>query len=111
MRPFLETYPYGSQRAALAPPPSDATVGVVLSPGVSRTVALPAGARFVAMSFTGDAWVRFGTASVTAAVPAGLVADGSAPELNPAARRIPDDATHVALVTEVAAKGSLAFWS
>lgn len=111
MRPFLESYPYGSQRGALAPPPSDAPVGVVLNPGVSRTLALPAGARFVALSFTGDVWVRFGTAAVAAAVPAGLVVDGSAPELNPAARRIPDDATHVALVAEAAAKGSLAFWS
>jgi hypothetical protein len=111
MRPFLETYPYGSQRAALAPPASDATIAVALAPGVARSLALPVGARFVALSFTGDVWVRFGNAGVTAAAPAGVTADGTAPELNPDARRIPDDATHVALLAEAAAKGSLAFWS
>lgn len=111
MRAFLEPFPLGTHRAAMAPQPSDAPVAIVLAAGSSKAVAVPAGAAFVALSFTGDVWARFGAAGVAAAVPTADVTNGSAPVLNPDARRIPDGATHLALIAEAACKGSLEFWS
>jgi hypothetical protein len=111
MRAFLEPFPMSTNRGAMAPLPSDAPIAVVLAAGASKAVAVPADARFVGFSFTGDVWARFGAAGVSAAVPAADVADGTAPVLNPDARRIPDGATHVALVADAACRGSLEFWS
>lgn len=55
-------------------------------------------------------FVRFGDSEATAAIPLASSADGAAAELNPAARRIPDGATHIALVAVASCVGSISFY-
>lgn len=103
MRSFLEDYPNGSGRGALAPQVSDYVDARVLGAGANEVHAIPAGAAFVNFSADGDFYVKFGTSNaVTAAVPAADVTDGSAPILNPGSRRIPNGATHIALIAAAA---------
>lgn len=111
MRQFLHNpQDHGGPRAALAPVVPDYVDARVLAANTSEVFAIPAGARYVVFSFTADFWAKFGTSGVTAAVPSADMTDGAAPELNPAARRIPDGITHLALVAEAAVKGSLSFF-
>jgi hypothetical protein len=56
-----------------------------LAAGVAETIAAPNGARYVLLACTADFYVNW--QGQTAAVP-GDIADGSAPELNPAMRYI-----------------------
>jgi hypothetical protein len=110
MRDFLSRTAAMPTRAGLAPLPSDHVCALNLTPGVSERVAVPAGARFVNIVGSADVYVRFGGEAVAAAVP-GDVADGSASALNPATRQIPEDVTHIAAISEVAARVTLEFWS
>ena len=111
MRSFREQHPFGSHRAAFAPPPSDHVDPIVLAAGASQAHPVPAGAEYVLFSFDGDVYVRFGaSASVTASVPGASAVSGDGSELNPAARRLPLGTTHVALVADAARKGSLSFY-
>lgn len=94
----------GAATAALTR--SDASLVVTLAAGQAKTVAVPEGARVVLFSATGDVWVRFGAA---AAVPAADVLDGSAPELNPAAREIAGVAS-IGLAAPSACLANLVFY-
>ncbi|MBB6308897.1 hypothetical protein [Xanthobacter tagetidis] len=109
MRDFLSRTAAMPTRAGLAPLPSDHVCALLLVPGVSERVVVPAVARFVNIVGTADIYVRFGGADVVAAVP-GDVADGTAPTLNPATRQLPDTVTHIAAISEVAARVTLEFW-
>ena len=107
MLTFLEGYPYGSNRAALAPPASDHVDARVLAAGVAETHTVPAGARYVVFSATADFYAKFGAA---AAVPAADVTNGTASALNPTQRRIPDGATTIGLIAPAACVVTLSFW-
>ncbi|WP_029008336.1 hypothetical protein [Azospirillum halopraeferens] len=86
--------------------PSSHRLAVVLTAGGSRTVAVPAGARFVLINATGPLWVQYGAA---ATVPAADITNGTAPELNPAARWI-EGITTLGLAAPGACAASLAFY-
>lgn len=111
MRQFVENYPYGSNRGSITPQPPDYVDARVLSAGSAKRHAVPEGARFVSFSATMDFYALFGDSSVVAAVPSTDVTNGTAPELNPMARKIPDATTHISLVAEAAGKVTLSFWS
>jgi hypothetical protein len=96
-------------RSSFAPEPSDVVNAVELAAGVPVTQPIPEDANFIIFSSTTDIFVRFGEDDVSAAVP-GTIADGSAPELNPGARAIPSDATHVALIAPAAGVATLSFY-
>ena len=97
-------------RFALAPTASDFVNAMDLAIATSETQAIPTGAQFLQIAATKDVYAKFGTSGVTAAVP-GDVTDGSAATLNPAMRRIPKGATHVALISAEACKATLEFWA
>jgi len=113
MRQFQENYPYGSNRGTITPLPPDYVDARVLGVATAERHALPtsSGAKFVSFSSNGDFYARFGDSSINAAIPAGDVTDGSASELNPTARRIPDGVTHVSLIAPAATIITLSFWS
>ena len=111
MRAFLEAYPHGSNRASLAPPAEDHVDPIALSANTSYVHAVPAGARYAVFSFDGDVYVKFGTNSVAASVPAASAGTGAGSVLNPTQRRIPDGVTHIALVATDARKGSISFYA
>lgn len=112
MRSFFDTsYPRTSNRGSFAPPPSDAVDARALAAGIAERHAIPAGSHFVLFSATGDFFAKFGDSSVTAAVPSADVVDGSAAELNPAARAVPAGTTHVSLVADADCLVTLAFYA
>lgn len=111
MRQFVENYPYGSNRGSITPQPPDYVDARVLAAGTAKRHTVPEGARFVSFSATVDFFALFGASDVTAAVPSTDVTDGTAPELNPMARKIPDGVTHISLIAEAAGKVTLSFWS
>ena len=79
-------------------PFTDSVNALALAAGVAETMAVPAGAYFVAMSGTADfyaKWTAAGTAAVAAAVATDLT-DGTASILNPTLRRVtPGDSISV----------------
>ncbi|WP_353862021.1 NAD/NADP transhydrogenase alpha subunit-like protein [Azospirillum formosense] len=87
-------------------PPSDTLMMLVLTAGVSKSVTVPAGARVMLLSATGNVFVRYGSAP---SLPTGDILDGTAPELNPAARRV-DGFTTVGLVAPMDCVTTLAFY-
>ena len=107
MLAFLETYPHGSNRAALAPPASDHVDARVLAAGVAEAHTIPAGAKYVAFSATADFYAKFGGA---ASVPAADVTNGTASALNPTQRRVPDGVTTIGLIAPAASVVTLSFW-
>lgn len=111
MRQLIENYPFGSNRGSITPQPPDYVDRLILSAGAAKRHALPAGAKFVSFSATGDFYAKFGNNSITATLSGTDVVDGSAPELNPMARRFPDGVTHVSLISEVDLKITLSFWA
>jgi len=111
MRQFVENYPYGSNRGSITPQPPDYVDARVRSAGAAKRHTIPDGARFVSFSATMDFFALFGSSSVTATVPSTDVTDGTAAELNPMARKIPDATTHISLIAEAAGKVTLSFWS
>lgn len=112
MRDFLESFPLGSNRAALAPPASDSVAQLALVAGTAQRIAIPSGARFVNVIGNpgGAVWWLFGTSTVTAAIGSAGTAGANA-ALGEMTRRVPDGATHLSLVADVAVKASLEFWS
>ncbi len=65
--------------------PSDTCLAVVLPANVPKAVPVPAGARHVLFSGTGNFWAKLGGPAV---LPVTDMLDGSAPELNPAGREL-----------------------
>lgn len=110
MSAFLEAYPNGAGRGALAPAPADHIDAIVLAAGEAQAHPAPTGSRWALFSFTQDVFVRFGAAAVAVAVPTASTTDGAAGELNPAARRIPDGVTHIGLISPDDCSGSIAFY-
>lgn len=117
MRAFVEQFPFASGRASLAPPFPDYVEEIVLAADAPAAVPLPAGARYVVLSFSGDVRVKLGTGGTVVGSGAASTGDGSGAEWNPAARRIPatlaDGATvptHLCLRAPAACRGSLAFY-
>lgn len=70
-------------------PPSDFVLSRALAADVAESFTVPAGAKYVVFSATGDFYANY---SATATVP-GDVTNGSASELNPTARDVSGVAT------------------
>lgn len=84
MTPFITLEDaMGRRTDALNAP--DCCLVVMLSSGVPKQVAVPHGAAVMLASCTGPFWVRY---DGPAALPAVDIFDGTAPELNPAARSV-----------------------
>lgn len=113
MKPYIEGHPYDSNRAAFAPPAPDYVDHRILEAGIVERHALPAGARFVWFSANTEITVKFGDSSVVTTCATTDVTDGTAGELNPGFRRIPDGATHVSLAPagRATTRVTLSFWS
>lgn len=107
---FFEEFPLNSGRLAEAPQFSDAVYDIVLAADTLVRVAVPAGARFVSFSFDGDVRVKPGLADTSFTLPTASGTDGSGSALNPGARRLPAEVTHLCLRAGAACKGSLEFW-
>ncbi len=112
MRSFNQTqYDPAGGRGALAPPPSDYIDARVLAGGTVEVHAIPSGAKFVVFSANAEFYAKFGSSTVTTAVPSADVTDGTAPELNPGARMIPQGATHIALISPAGGVVTLSFYA
>jgi hypothetical protein len=109
MLSFHEEFPLNSGRLAYAPAFSDTVDDVVLAADTLARIAIPSGARFVAMSFDGDVRVKPGLIDTTLTLPLTTEA-GTGSALNPALRRLPEAATHLCLRAPAACVGSLEFW-
>lgn len=84
MTPFITLEDaMGRRTDALNAP--DCCLVVMLSAGVPKQVAVPSGAAVMLASCTGLFWVRYGGPAV---LPTADILDGTAPELNPAARSV-----------------------
>lgn len=111
MRSFFESaHPRTGARGSVAPAPSDRVDARVLSANIAERHTLPSDARFVVFSASADFFAKFGDGTVAAAAPSSDIADGSAAELNPAARAIPVGVTHVSLVATSGCVVTLSFY-
>jgi len=97
-------------RAAYAPPPSNFIDARVLGVATAERHTLPTGAKKVIFSADTNFYALFGDSTVVAAIPAADVVNGSAPELNPESREIPDGVTHVSLISPAAGIVTLSFY-
>ncbi len=98
-------------RRQFAPPPSDAIDVRVLLANTAERHQVPTDAKWVIMSGNVDFYAKFGTDTVTAAVPSVDVTDGSASEQNPEAREIVTGITHISLISASAAIITLSWYS
>lgn len=110
MLAFHEDFPLNSGRLAQAPQFSDTIHDVVLAADTLLRVAIPGGARFVALSFDGDVRVKAGLVDTGLTLPTVTTTDGTGSALNPGVRRLPAAATHLCLRAASACKGSLEYW-
>lgn len=101
IKPFLHAYDSNNRYPGIGfgyPTWVDARY---LAANTAERHTIPSGAKKVFFSGTGTFWAKFGNNSVTAAIPATDVTDGSAPELNPTLRSI-DDAGYISLIAPTA---------
>jgi hypothetical protein len=110
MLSFHEEFPLNAGRLAQAPQFSDTVHDIVLAADTLLRVAVPAGARFVALSFDGDVRVKAGLVDTALTLPLSTATDGAGSVLNPGIRRLPPAATHLCLRAATACKGSLEYW-
>ena len=110
MLAFHEDFPLNSGRLAQAPQFSDTIHDIVLAAYTLLRVAIPAGARFVSLSFDADIRVKAGLVDTVLALPLASATDGAGSALNPGVRRLPLAATHLCLRAPGACKGSLEYW-
>lgn len=93
-------------RSLPVPPPCTASFAVVLTAGTPRLIAVPAEARLVLFNATQAFWASFG---MSATLPVADMLDGSAPELNPAGRRL-EGVSQIGLVAATDAVVNLLFY-
>ncbi len=93
-------------RALPVPPPCSMGLAVILTAGTPRLIAVPTNARLVLFNATQAFWARFGMA-VT--LPTVDILDGTAPELNPAGRRL-DGISQIGLVAATDSIVNLLFY-
>jgi len=98
IKPLMWTYDGNNRYTGLGMGYSNYIDTRVLATGsTAERHTVPSGAKKVFFSATGNFYAKFGGNSVTAAVPAADVTDGSGSELNPTLRTI-DDAGYISLV-------------
>ena len=83
---------------------------LVLGAGVATRYAIPTNTAFLLAVSTKDVYLKFGTVTVDAVVPAGDVLDGSASGLNPGLIIVDPTYTHVSLISAEAAKVTIYRW-
>lgn len=97
-----------SYRQAHASPPSDRVDLCSMEGDKPKVHPIPAGATVVLFTATGDFFVKFGSAATLTL--SGDVADGTAPELNPSARTIPEGETSLTLIAPSYCYVSMSFY-
>ncbi|WP_293862530.1 hypothetical protein [uncultured Alsobacter sp.] len=110
-RPFIENFPWGSNRGSITPQPPGYVDHIRLSANTPKRYEIPAGAKSISFSADGDFYALYGGSSVVTSIPSDDVTDGSAAELNPMARRLPDGITHISLVAPAATRVTISAWS
>ena len=107
--------PEATNARQFAPVASDTVNAFALAANTSERQSIPAGARYAAFSTSAvspvDFVAKFGDGTATAAIPAADITDGSGAPLNPAIRRIPACATHLALCASAATTITVEFWN
>ena len=101
----------GQTRRGFAPLASDYIDCRVLAATTAERHTIPSGARYVIFAADGTFYARFGDSSVTAAIPAADVTDGTGSMINPEAREIPSAVTHISLIASAATVVTLAFFA
>ena len=109
MRRFLHQY---DGRRMFAPLPSDSIDARVLAANTAEVHAIPEDAKFVVFAASALFYAKFGSSSgaAAAAIPSTDVTNGSAPEMNPEARTIPEGATHIGLIAPSIAVVTMGFY-
>lgn len=113
MQPFFEEFPLNSGRLAFCPPFPTYIEDIVLAGNHSVAVPIPPGALFAVFSFDGDIRVKLGGAATAFSWPDTPTLDGTGSELNPTARRLPEEhaaMTHLCILSGVACTGSVSFY-
>lgn len=91
--------------------PTD-TVDAYFGDDTATRFVVPANAEFVVFASTGDFHALYGDNTVTAAVIAGDLSNGSASELNPGTRYVGDPSiTHISIVATVGVNVTLAWFT
>jgi hypothetical protein len=108
MRSFTD----GDQsRRRFAPAPSDYVDVRVLAAATAERHTIPTGAKYVVFAADGTFYAKFGDVSVTAAIAAADVTDGTGSEINPEAREIPAGVGYISLIASAATVISLGFFA
>jgi hypothetical protein len=102
----------GTRNSAEVISQPDFVQSVVLSSGVGQAFDTPTGAGYVVFSMNADFWVRYGSTAASAPTTSSTSGSTNA-EFNPNIRNITSTlaCTGISLVSETAAKGSLAWYS
>ncbi len=108
MRSFTDG---GQGRRAFAPLAGDYIDARVLAAATAERHQIPTGAKYVVFAADATFYARFGDSSVTAAVPAADVTDGTGSMVNPEAREIPSGVTHISLIASAATVVTMAFYA
>lgn len=105
MNTFLLGLDGNGRGTDIVPIPSH-TVVIQLAPGTGRSLTVPAGAKMALFSATGNFWLKAGAVPL---LPVADILDGSAPELNPAGRKV-EGVTSLGLVAPAACAVSIGFY-
>lgn len=92
---------------------SDCVTHVALSSGAGQAFDVPAGKAIANFSFNGDFWAAYGSTSASVPSTSSTANTTANSELNPTIRNLVSTAscTGISLVSEVAAKGSISWYS
>jgi hypothetical protein len=108
MRSFTDG---GQGRRGFAPLADDYVDARVLAASTAERHTIPTGAKFVVFSADATFYAKFGDVTVTAAVPAADVTDGTGSSVNPEAREIPSGVTHISLIATAATVVTMDFYA
>lgn len=107
--PLTTTLPRAAEDFA-ALPQSDYVEGAALAANTAERLVIPSGAKFVLFSCTDNFCAKIGSATVTAAMPIDTT-DGSASMLNPSFRRIPENSTHISVISTNASSMTVEYFA
>lgn len=108
MRSFTDG---GQTRRGFAPLAGDYIDVRVLAAATAERHTIPTGAKYVVFSADATFYARFGDVTVTAAVAAADVTDGTGSMVNPEAREIPSGVTHISLIASAATVVTMSFYA
>lgn len=99
------------QSSTTARPCSDSIYNLVLSSNTEDHVTVPTGATYVVISATANTYIKVGSSSVAATVPASDITDGTGSDLNPSGYQLYPGDVQVSCISGSSSIVSLAFYS